>query len=163
MKKGSIYVGLVLATLAGYFVYQTWFNPSRVVKRRLGEIAGALSVPESEPDLGRLTRLARLRSYLADDVQLTAGSYAFNSRDAVVGALAAARAPKGGADIQFVDVQVAVDSDSAAHAGLMLEVNTRDQQTGEWLADQYETIVNLEKRGGEWVVVRGAIKDRRPR
>jgi len=44
MKQGSIYVGIVVAALSGYFIYQTWFNPTRLVKRRLGEIAGVLSM-----------------------------------------------------------------------------------------------------------------------
>jgi hypothetical protein len=70
------------------------------------------------------------------------------------------RHPGGGLDIQFVDVQVAVDSESAAHAGLMLEVNSQDAQTGEWRAGQYETLARLQKRDGEWVVVNGEIRNR---
>jgi len=162
MKKGSTYVAIVIATLAAYFVYQTWFNPSRAVKRRLGEIAGVLSVAEDEPDLARVARLARLRSYLASDVHFRTGATELASRDDIVGLLSGLRAPKGGWDIQFVDVQVAVDSESTAHAGLMIELNTHDPQTGEWLADQREASVNLEKQNSDWIVVRGEIKNRSP-
>ena len=34
--------------LFSYFAYQWWFNPSRAVKRRLGEVAATLSMPANE-------------------------------------------------------------------------------------------------------------------
>ena len=157
---GSVYVAIVVAALGGYFIYQAWFNPSRAVKRRLGEIAGVLSVPDGEPELARV---ARLRGYLAPDVRVRADGSEFANRDTIVGALAGLQPPKGGWNIQFVDVQVATDSESTAHAGLMLEINTHDPRTGEWLADQHETIVNLQKQNGEWVVVTAEIRSRSPR
>ena len=36
---------VVVDIALGYFGYQWWFNPSRAVKRQLGEVAAALSVP----------------------------------------------------------------------------------------------------------------------
>ena len=66
MKKGgSVYVAVVFAVLFGYFGYQWWFNPSRAVKRRLGEVAATLSMPANEPQMATVARLARLRSFLA--------------------------------------------------------------------------------------------------
>lgn len=161
MKKGTTYVAAVAVALAGYFVYQTWFNPSRAVKRRLGEIAGALSMPESEGEIDRVARLARLRSYLAIDVRLLALGVNIDGNGTVVGVLAALKAPKGGVDVQAVDVQVSIDSTSTARAGLMLEVNTLDPVTGEWRAEMHETIASLEKRTGEWIVVRAEIRPAR--
>ena len=160
MKKGTLYVAIVIAALATYFVYQTWFNPSRAVKRRLGQMAGVLSVPENEPEIGRAVRLARLRGYLAPDVRVHAGEFEFATRDAIVGVLSGLRPPPRGWDIQFVDVQVSVDSKSAAHAGLMIEINTEDAQTGEWRAEQHEAAVSLEKQNDEWIVVKGDVKSR---
>ena len=80
---GSVYVAIVVAALGGYFIYQAWFNPSRAVKRRLGEIAGVLSVPDGEPQLARVARVARLRGYLAPDVRVRAGGSEFANRDRV--------------------------------------------------------------------------------
>ena len=157
--KGSAYVGLVVVALTGYFVYQTWFNPSRAVKRRLGEIAAALSVPAGEGDIDRVARLARLQGYLANDVKLLVGGVRLDSSGTIVGALAGVRPPSGGIDVQFVDVEIAVDSSDAAHAGLMLELNTKDPVTGEWRAEQHETIGYLEKRAGQWIVVRADIRN----
>lgn len=158
--RGSAYVAIVIAALAGYFVYQTWFNPSRVVKRRLGEIAGLLSVPENEAEIDRAARLSRLRSYLANDVQVETGSRILTTSGTIAGILSSVRPPKGGLDIQFVDVQVAIDSPTEAHAGLMLELNTHSPRTGEWVAEQHETIASLEKHNGEWVVVKARIRSR---
>src|SRR6185436_20278834 len=71
MKRGgSVYVAVVFALLFGYFAYQWWFNPSRAVKRRLGEVAAALSMPPDEPQAAKLARLARLRRFLAANVRL---------------------------------------------------------------------------------------------
>src|SRR5580765_3360270 len=71
-SNGSIYVAVVLAVLAGYFTYQWWFNPSRAIKRQLGELAATLSVPEdSRSDMDRLARAARLRGFFAPDVHVT--------------------------------------------------------------------------------------------
>ena len=58
-SQGSIYVSIVLVALGGYFVYQWWFNPNRIIKQRLGEVASALSAPAGEEDVARLARIAR--------------------------------------------------------------------------------------------------------
>ena len=163
MKQGTVYVGIVIAALAGYFVYQGWFNPTRAVKRRLGEIAGVLSIPENEPDIERIGRLARLRSYVVNEVHVRVGGADIDGSGTIVGVLASAHPPKGGIDIQFVDVQVSVESETTAHVGLMLEVNTHDERTGELVSDRYETIGDLLRRDGEWIVVKGEIRNRPPR
>jgi hypothetical protein len=163
MNKGTAYVAVVVAALAGYFVYQTWFNPSRAVKQRLGEIAGVLSVPETESDFDRTVRLSKLRGFLADDVRVLAGRTEFNTRDTLVGALLTLRAATGGIDVQCVDVQVSVESATTAHAGMMLEVNTHEPRSGVLESDRYETIADLQRRGGEWVVVRAEIRNPPPR
>src|SRR4051812_43364270 len=94
-SNGSVYVAVVFAALIGYFGYQWWFNPSRAVKQRLGEVAGALSVPAGEADAARIARLARLRRYLADEVHVRAGAQELTSRDTAVGAAAKWRPQPG--------------------------------------------------------------------
>ena len=162
MRNGSVYVAGVVAALAGYFVYQTWFNPSRAVKQRLGEIAGVLSVPASEGDVDRTARLSKLREYLSDGVKVGVGQLEFNARDAIIAALMNIRPETGALDVQCVDVQVSVESATSAHTGMMLEVSERDPRTGDTRSDRYETITDLEKRAGEWVVVRAEIRVRSP-
>ena len=73
-----------------YFAYQWWFNPHRVVKRRLGELAATLSVPANETDLGRVARLARLRAVPGrrrSRPQRRGRGPELSSRDAVVAAV----------------------------------------------------------------------------
>jgi hypothetical protein len=162
MRNGSVYVAGVAAALAVYFIYQTWFNPSRAVKQRLGEIAGLLSVPAAEGDVDRTARLSKLRGYLGDGVSVRAGQMEFNARDPIVAALMNVRPETGAVDVQCVDVQVSVESETSAHTGLMLEVSARDLRSGDLRSDHYETITDLEKRAGEWVVVRAEIRVRSP-
>src|SRR4030088_1224615 len=96
-SNGSTYVSVVFVLLIAYFSYQWWFNPHRAVKRRLGELAATLSVPANETDLGRVTRLAHLRGYLADNVHVRAvrSQPELSSRDAVMAA-ASGWAPRAG-------------------------------------------------------------------
>jgi hypothetical protein len=162
VNKGSVYVGVVIAALAGYFVFQTWFNPTRTVKQRLGEIAGALSVPASESEFDRTVRLSKLRDFLAPDVLVHAGRMEFHTRDTIVAALLNVRAASGALDVQSVDVQVSIESDTTAHTGMMLEVSTHDPRSGVLQADRYETITDLEKRNGNWIVVKAEIRLRSP-
>jgi hypothetical protein len=159
-SNGSVYVALVFALLAGYFTYQWWFNQNRVVKRRLGELASTLTAPAGEADLDRLARLARLRQFLDDDVQVTAGRSAapVSSRDAVMAA-AAAWKPEGGGTVDFVDVDVKVD-EANARAYLTAEVTTRDPKTDEPILDSRDAALSLVKRDGAWVV--SAVEVREP-
>ena len=115
-SNGSIYVVVVFAALVGYFGYQWWFNPARAVKQRLGQVAGALSVPEGEADTARLARLARLRGYLSDDIRVHAGAQEIRSRAAAVAIAGGWRPPPGSGDVHFADVQVFIESEDAAHA-----------------------------------------------
>src|SRR6185503_12674928 len=115
--NGSVYVAVVLAVLAGYFTYQWWFNPSRAIKRQLGELAATLSVPaDGRGSTDRLARIARLRNYFAPDVRVTLGGAApaLTSRDALLGAASAWEPPPGDWHVSFVDVQIAIDAESTA-------------------------------------------------
>jgi len=158
-SNGSVYVSIVFAVLIGYFSYQWWFNQNRVVKRRLGELAATLSVPATEADLERIARLARLRQYLADDVRITSGRSGpeLSSRDAVMAAAAGWKPDQGGS-VDFVDVDVKVDAETA-RAYATAEVSTRDSRTGEQTLDKREAQLSLVKRDGVWVVSGAELTD----
>ena len=153
--NGSVYAAVVFALLAGYFTYQWWFNPSRAIKRQLGELAATLSVsPDSRSDMDRLARLARLRGYFAPDVQVAMGPRLpqLTSRDALVGAIAAWNPPAGGWDISFGDVQIRLDSDSTARAYLTVAITSTDPATGQPAVDTHEAKVGMAKRDDVWVI-----------
>jgi hypothetical protein len=159
-SNGSVYVSAVFVLLIGYFSYQWWFNQNRVVKRRLGELAAALSVPATEADLERVARLARLRQYLAEDIKVTGGrsGQELSSRDAVMAAAAGWKPDRGGS-VDFVDVDVKVDADTA-RAYATAEVSTRDPRTNEQTIDAREAQLSLVQRDGVWVVSAAELKDR---
>ena len=157
--NGSLYVGVVFAAFIGYFSYQWWFNPTRVVKKRLGEVAEALSVPADDKDLGRVTRIAQLRHYLADDIHVHVGAAPeLTSRDTVLGAVGAFTAPSGGWDVAFADVQIVMESPATAHAFVSVEITTRDPQ-GQPAMDSRDASINLARRDGEWVITKAESKE----
>ena len=160
-SNGSIYVSVVFAVLVGYFSYQWWFNPHRVVKRRLGELAATLSVPASETELGRVARLAQLPHYLAERIHIRTGRSGpeFSSRDAVMAA-ASGWTPQAGWNVDFVDVDVKVDSDTAARAFVTADMTTRDSKTGEQTFDSREAQLSMAYQDGEWVVSEVDVKER---
>jgi hypothetical protein len=157
--NGSVYVVVVFAALVGYFGYQWWFNPARAVKQRLGQVAGALSVPEGEDDIARAARLARLRGYLADDLRVHAGAQEIGSRDAAVAIAAGWKPAPGSGDVHFADVQVFVESETTAHAYLAVELTSLDRESGHPTVDSRDASVSLAKRDGEWVITNAESKE----
>ena len=160
-SNGSIYVSAVFAALIAYFSYQWWFNPHRVIKRRLGEIATTLTVPEHDADLGRITRAAQLRHYLAADIHVRVGRAGpeLTSRDAVLAMVGGFTAPPGGWNIDFVDVDVAVDTNTTARAYLTADMTSRDPRTGDRIIDSRDAMLSLVNRDGEWVVSEVEVKE----
>jgi len=151
-SSGSLYVGVTFALLTAYFSYQWWFNPARALQRQMGEIAAVLSVPASESDVARIARLAQLRRHLAESIRVRAGTAEISSRDAVLGAVSAWKPPVTGVDVQFVDTQVFIDSETAARAYMSVEVATPDPRGGQPAIDRQDTSVRLEKRDGQWLI-----------
>src|SRR5262249_26082265 len=152
-SNGSVYVSVVIAALAGYFAYQWWFNPSRAIKQRLGEVAAALSIPAPDSDIARLERLAQLRRYLASDVRgELGGAETIPPRDAGLAVGGNHRPEAGAVDVVFVDAQVRMDSADLGQAYLTVEVTTPDRQTGSRTLDSRDALVTLARQNGEWVI-----------
>ncbi len=160
-QNGSVYVSAVFLALAGYFVYQWWFNPNRIVKARLGAIAETLSVPPHEPSIARLTRLARLRTLATVDLHVRIGRSGpdLASRDAVLGALGALAPSPEGWNVDFVDSDVRVDREDTARAFVTAEVSTRDQATGQQSLDSRDVTLSFVKQDGEWLVRDAEVRD----
>ena len=153
--NGSAYVVIAGAVIMGYLGYQLWFNPARAVKRRLGEVAAALSIPANDTALGRVTRLARLRRYLAGDLRVRdeVTGRDLTSRDDVLAIVAKWTPPPPGVwDVAFVDVQITVDSATEARSLLTVEVADHDRLTGDQPIDTRDAAVTLSKRDSEWVI-----------
>jgi hypothetical protein len=159
-SNGSVYVAMVFAVLVGYFTYQWWFNPSRAVKRRLGEVAAALSVTSHEAEIGRIARLAQLRKYLAPDIRVRVGepSQEIASRDTVLALVGSFKPAADTFNVRFTDTQVFVDAEAAAHAYMTVEVITPDRQSGQPAIDSRNASVDLAKVDREWVITTAELK-----
>jgi len=159
VTKGSSYVIVVFLALFGYFGYQWWLNPSRAVKQRLGEVAAVLSVPPDEADVAKVARIAQLRRYLGDDLRLKAGAREISSRDDAVAIAASWKPEPGSGDVHFADVQVFIESETAAHAYLGVELTSLNAESGHSTVDTRDASVSLAKRNGEWVITSAESKE----
>ncbi len=159
--NGSVYVAAVFAALAGYFVYQWWFNPNRMIKARLGEIATALTAPADETAATRTGRLLRLRRLAVEDIHVKVGADgpAFSSRDTLLAALAQLDAPDGGRNVDFGDADVIVNGDGTARAFVTADVTTRNPQTGAQTLDSRDVTFSFVNQDGSWLVREAEVKD----
>ena len=100
--------------------------------------------------------------HLAADIRVRAGAAEISTRDAILGVVGSWKPPATGVDVQFVDTQVFIDSDTTARAYMSVEVATPDPRGGQPTIDRQDTSVHLEKRDGEWAVttvdLKGEIK-----
>jgi hypothetical protein len=155
IKVRLVFVSLVSFVAIGLVAYHWWPSPERAVKNRLGELAQTLSVPANDGDLGRVTRVAQLRHYFAEDVHVRASASGpeITSRDVLLGLLGGWTPPPGGWTIEFVDVQVTLGQESTtAQVYLTAKMSGHDAPTGEPTFDAREANVTIAKQHGDWVV-----------
>jgi len=156
--NGSKYVVAIFAILAAYFVYQWSFNENRIIKRRLGELAATLSAPESETQVERLARLAKLHGFVDEHARVGLGRTQY-SRDEAIGVAAAWQLPPGGWNMDFADVDVRISPDDSARAFATAEMTTRDVQTSQPQSlGSVEVTFSLAKKNGEWLITEADVK-----
>ena len=149
------FVSFVFVVVIAFFAYQWWPSPERAIKSRLGSLAKTLSVPANDGDLGRVTRVAALRHYFAEDVRVRASGSGpeVTSRDALLGLIGAWTPPPGGWTIEFIDVQVTLRQEATtARVYLTAKVSGRDARTGEATLDAREATLSMARQNGDWVV-----------
>ena len=130
------------------------------IKNQMSAIAQALSVPASEGELGRITRIASLRNALAENIQVSTGAPVrpgaqippeLVGRDAVLGLAARWSPPRAGVTVEFVDVQVTV-ADGGATAQVYCTAQATSGPPEQPVVDARELTVGFAKIGGEWLV-----------
>ena len=146
-------VALVLAlVLVGAALFKWWPSDDRAVRRQLDALADVLSVPSSDTELSRQTRMDDLRSYFAPDAHLRLGSIDVPSRDALMSLAEAWTPPEGGLFVEFVDEDVALPGDGTARVTLTAKLTTRDRATGGINVDSRRTEIDLRKQQGDWAI-----------
>ena len=119
-----------------------------------------MSVAPNEADAARLARLAKVRRYLSEGVRIRVGAppVEFGPRDALLGGLSS-WAPPGGVDVQFVDLQVSIDSATEARVQTSVELTTPDPKTGQPTVDARDVNITVVLGDGGWLVTAAETKE----
>ena len=149
-RSRTIAAACVLAILV-WTAYRWWFDPERVITRRLHALAGILSVPEREGDVDRLARVARLKGFFTPELRIRVGDTepAVLSRDALMGAAATSRNTAGDSTVRVTESQVTVDSHTSAGARVTVELAGHDG-TGAEMRDVRAMQIRLTHADDEW-------------
>jgi hypothetical protein len=153
-KPFVVFVLFVVLTGAGWALWAWWFADERTIKRRLHEVAETLSLASHDSDLARLSRLVRMRVYLAEDIRIQWGaSREVVSREAVLAAAGRWVPPPSGILVEFVDVEVDLAEDAnSAQVRLIARVSGVDALSGEPTLDANDVHLAMVKREGTWVI-----------
>ena len=143
--------GVLLAVLIGVWAYRWWTGEEHIIKERLNSLAVVLS-PSGDSEFTTISRIGQLRGYFAPDIRVHFGGDEVISRDAVLALLARWKPPSKNLKVEFVDVSVTVEEDTAL-ASLTAKVSNTDASAAEDpIADAREGVLTLRKLNGEWVI-----------
>ena len=138
--------------LIGAALFKWWPSDERDVRRQLDALADAVTVPSTDTDASRLTRLVELRSYFAPDAHVRLGAEDFASRDALMAVVERLTPPPGGVYVEFADEKIAFPGDGTAHVTLTAKVTSRATATSDPTTDERDATIGLAKRAGDWVI-----------
>ena len=154
MKRGVLVALAVLAIGA----YLFWPTDERRVRRRLEALAEAVNERPTD-GIGIVAHAAQLALYFTPDVVLDPGHRAgpIRGRERLIAL--ASRAPAGGAafEVDFVDVSVTVDGDTAS-SRLTATLTTRANAAEPAAVDAREVEVQW-RREDEWRIARITLVD----
>jgi hypothetical protein len=134
-------------------------SEERAIRSRMSAMAETLTVPEGEGELGRVARVAALRSVLAPDVRISItsarpgspGSADLAGRDAVLAFVGRWAPPAGGVDVEFVDVQVTLD-DAGTTATVYCTAKAASGSDDRPIVDARELTIGFAKIDGAWLI-----------
>lgn len=154
VSSGTVIAVVVVAAVAAWFAYIQIFNDERAIRRRMNEVASALSTSREASDLARLARVMRLRSVLAEDVTaVDEGSLELRSRDELLAVVARWATGGDGITANFIDLTVSVGPDGqTAQSRFRAEVTGIHPLTHEDRIEVRDVMTSLEKRDGEWII-----------
>lgn len=156
MKRDSsgtaVAATVLLAVLSG-LVYRYWPSEERSIRRHISNLAGTLSLPDSDREVATITRFAAMREYFHPDVRIALDGRAILSREALIRLLTQWRPPPGGVVVDVSDVQVALASDRrTASVELIASASWRDAVTRERTIDRRMFALAMTKASGDWVI-----------
>jgi len=141
----------VLLVIAGVLTYRWWTGEEHVIRGRLESLATLLS-PAGDSGFSTISRIGQLRGYFAPDVRVQLGGDEIISRDALLALVSRWQPPTKNLKIEFVDVSVTVEDDTAL-ASLTAKLSNTDAAAAEdTIADAREGVLTFRKLDGEWVI-----------
>ena len=152
MVSGKPIALIVGALLVGAAVFKWWPSDERAVRRQLDALADTITVPSTDIETARLTRLAELRNYFAPEATIRLDAGELLSRELLLALAGRWTPPPGGVFVAFVDETIVVAGDSTARVSLTASVSSRDPASGEVTGDQHAASFALAKREGAWLI-----------
>ncbi len=151
-------IAAALVILGGLFLaYRHFFpNEEQRIRRRLDDLAATVSIPAQASPARTLLALNKLKGFFAPNVTVDVdtpfeGRHAFEDRDELMQAAAAAWTNLRDVKVEFLDINVKLGpSNDAATA----ELTARVARPGNRDAMVQEFRLTLGKQDGEWLITR---------
>jgi hypothetical protein len=153
MRLAIVGIALVVAVACGD-------GDERAIRNQMSAMAKTLTVPANDGELGRIARIAALRTALAPDVRVTTGIVAragaqsssdLIGRDAILALVGRWAPPPDGVNVEFVDVQVTLD-ESRATANVYCTAKASSGTDERPLVDARELMIGFVKMDGAWLI-----------
>jgi hypothetical protein len=160
--SGTAVAAIVFLAMLSGLTYRYWPSEERSIRRHLSNLAGTLSLPDSDREVATITRFAAMREYFHPDVRIVIDGREILSREALIRRLAQWRPPPGGVVVDVSDVQVALAGDRlSASVDLIASASWRDAVTRERTIDRKAFALAMTKASGDWVIatVDGRVPD----
>ena len=153
-------IKLVMA--AALIAFGVWFwsvlfpSPERIIRKRLAEVARAVSFVPNEGTVAKLMNVERLASRFSPDVEvridvLGGGHFTLNGRDEITQAAMAARSQLNSLAVTFLDVNVALGLDKQS---AVVDLTAKATVPGRKEFEVQEMKFTLKKIDGAWLITR---------
>ena len=139
----------------GFWAWQFLFpSPEHVIRKRLGELAAAVSIAPNEGPLAKLANTQKLIGFFSSDVSVTVdvpgrSMQTFNGRDEIQQAALGARGLLSTLKVQFVDIFVSVNPDKQSAQAHSTATATLP---GEKLPEVQELEIGFKKLEHDWLI-----------
>ncbi len=164
MKRLFSIAALGVAVIVAFLAYRCLFpTEDQRIRRMLAGVADAVSVPPDPKPLGNLVAVQKLIGFFAADAEIVVdapevGKHSLAGRDEIMQAVLAVRSNVKGLKVEFLDIDVAVDSQKqTAVAGLTAKATVKAERDfgvpelrmqmvktdGHWLITRVETVKTL--------------------
>jgi len=156
--SGTIVAAVLLAVMMAGIAYRYWPSDERAIRRHLSNLAEALSFPVSETEEERLTRIAVLREYFAPDVRVSLDDREFSSRDEIINLLSRYQPPRGGVNVEFVNIAIVLAEDGESATVTLTARMSSTNERGVSTLDERIAILTMRNADDDWVIANAVLR-----